>query len=656
MEFQAATSLCVVCEACDSVVGRAGDAIENYGKVAELVQTESPFQVGMRGQFKGTNFEITGRTQWRHAAGGVWDEWYAAFYDGARWGWIADAQGRQYLTFPKKVPEDHQLPPLEQTVVEQIIKLPTLGAMKIVECGEATAIAAEGEFPIAFHPGAKMRYADLQGPAGKFATMSQDPGSELELYVGKQVSLADLGVETALSREEELPTASAVSVSCPQCGGALELHAPAQTERVTCPNCMSLLDADQGNLAFLYKLGEVKVKPILPIGSKGELRGRQYTVIGFLERFIRYNKKVYRWEEYLLYTPRQPFRWLIQNQHHWTLAEAVSAGDCQTGAGTANARFKGREYRLFDISSPKVGVVLGEFYWKVAMGEQTRAWDYVRPPLMLSREESVPTEQEFSTDAVSERASANAPSIVSEVNYTLGEYVPHEEIDQAFQVKTRTPSSVAPNQPYPYSVSTWLAGGLLAAVLLAGALVNVNSPRKVVLQESFQLNEPTTVVAEAPDPNAPNLPASPPPLVTPAAPTGLPIRTEKISRQFMLQSGHNVAITMKLGNRSYWAHVEGSLYRFEDQHRRPFAAGLPTYAAEQTRYFSAPRAGAYSLNLTFTQQPGSQHQSVEVEIRQGVPRAGAWLIALSVVGMLFVGNVLGWKFFEKRRWSESDFG
>ena len=41
---------------------------------------------------------LVGMAQIRHAQGGIWQEWYARF-DSGRWGWLAEAQGRFYLTF-----------------------------------------------------------------------------------------------------------------------------------------------------------------------------------------------------------------------------------------------------------------------------------------------------------------------------------------------------------------------------------------------------------------------------------------------------------------------------------------------------------------------------------------------------------------------------
>ena len=62
-------------------------------------------RVGLEGMYDGRKFRLTGRTQLAHPAGGVWDEWYAAFADG-RWGWLSEAQGRYYLLFEQAASAD----------------------------------------------------------------------------------------------------------------------------------------------------------------------------------------------------------------------------------------------------------------------------------------------------------------------------------------------------------------------------------------------------------------------------------------------------------------------------------------------------------------------------------------------------------------------
>src|SRR5262245_5805712 len=131
--FKMGTSVVVICEFCQSVVARGDRKLEDLGKVAALVDTGSPLDIGLRGVYQGVPFELTGRAQLGHEAGGMWDEWYAAFQDG-RWGWLAEAQGRFYLTFQQTLPEQALIPPFEAIRPgEPIVALQTSVPLTVAE-------------------------------------------------------------------------------------------------------------------------------------------------------------------------------------------------------------------------------------------------------------------------------------------------------------------------------------------------------------------------------------------------------------------------------------------------------------------------------------------------------------------------------------------
>ncbi|HEY3128431.1 MAG TPA: DUF4178 domain-containing protein, partial [Acidobacteriota bacterium] len=227
IEFKTGSSIVVVCDFCHSVVARGDRKLEDLGKVAELVETGSPLDVGLRGAYQGVPFELTGRAQLGHEAGGIWDEWYAAFQDG-RWGWLAEAQGRFYLTFQQSLPEQSLIPPFESIGLgEPVAALPTSVPLMVAEKGVATQRGAKGEIPYKLTPGAEYAYADLSGPQGIFATLDYSESPPM-VFVGRQVTLAELGLAGVAAPEKEARRVAGVQLNCPQCGGPLDLRAPDQ--------------------------------------------------------------------------------------------------------------------------------------------------------------------------------------------------------------------------------------------------------------------------------------------------------------------------------------------------------------------------------------------------------------------------------------------
>jgi hypothetical protein len=466
VEFKTSSALVTICTFCHSAVARGDQRLEDWGKVAALAATGSPLHLGMTGRYGDAAFEIVGHVQYQHSAGGMWDEWYAAFSND-RWGWLAEAQGRIYLTFEKPSAE---LPPFGSLTAGETVSLGDAGDWTIAEVGRATGRGAEGEMPYAFTPGGAHDFADIAGPQGRFGTLDYS-GEAPRLFVGQQITLADLGLTAAAvakAIEEAGPVEiGAKQVACPNCGGSLDLKAPDQTQRVACPYCSALLDCDQGNLKYLLTLDAARLDLKVPLGKSGELLGTKYTAIGYLQRSVTFDRE-YTWDEYLLYEPVAGFRWLVNSDGHWNFVEPVSPGDIQPTSG--GVRFKDRTFKIFQRADATVKHVLGEFYWKVAVGETVLAEDYIAPPAMISIEHSFQTQRRKKRPK--DEAASQELEATGEVNVSLGTYLPHETLEKAFGIGPLPRGwGVAPNQPPPANKAIYKYWLLFAASLLVIDLV-----------------------------------------------------------------------------------------------------------------------------------------------------------------------------------------
>ena len=668
VEFRFENSVTLSCPHCGSLIGRSGDALEDYGKASDLTQSDSPLQAGISGTVKGRTFDISGRIQLQHPEGAIWSEWFVAFNSGERWGWLAEAQGRYYLTFPKDLPAEADIPDYDEVAIEHKITIPGCGRMVVVEKGEAKVVAAEGEIPISVQPGGDVRFLDLQGSSGKYATLDDNDG-QWELFLGREISLRQLGISDAIeSRQSELAVAAAVTASCPNCGGAIEVKEPAKAERYACVYCDALLDCNDGNLKFLKALKQ-KASPTLALGTKGELRDRTYTVIGYVRR----RADGFNWDEYLLQTPRLPFHWLIHSDGHWSLGKPVSAGDVTTTY--SNAAYKGQNFKLYEASRPVVKAVYGEFYWQVRLGEQVAAWDFVRPPFMLSREVTQPNKKQPNKKKVrrkrrgkgrdsvdqatasqsgyrdrAEVANAYQQQIADlndesgdedsqataniEVNYTLAEYVPVSEIEKAFGKNLPGATGVAPHQPYAYKYLYFpILCVLLVGLLVGGLFTVVKRPRKVgagvvdVVQQGARIEQgPLTIT-----------------------------------------SGSNVGVTIQSSTltRKEWVLVTG---RFYDEKRKTFVSqkgsgfsALVRGQGARLKVLSAMPSSQYTLQATVTHGSGTStstrkvlDEKVSIRVEQNV-RSGGNLFALLVVLAVPLGLVgLGHFVFAGWRWQNSN--
>lgn len=613
LPFTQATSLVAVCPSCRSVVARTDRTLESLGKVADLHDTASPLAVGLAGTYAGKSFHLTGRAQLRHAQGGVWDEWYAAFSDG-RWGWIAEAQGRFYLTFARK--EVPKLPRFEELKPEHpAIRLGDGSELVVAETGEAAYAAAEGEIPFRLVPGATYRYADLYGPNRIFATLDYSEPAGL-FFAGWEVTLEELGLGDAAARTTERRVASA-KVSCPQCGGALELRAPDRTERVGCPYCGSLLDANEGNLRFLKSLGKSRWSPVLRLGSSAEFDGVSQTVIGFLVRSTEIDHITYYWREYLLYSLKLGFRWLVESDHHWTYVSPVPPSHVRSEWNYAE--WNGKSLKTFQRATAEVEYVTGEFYWKVEKGEKVRAVDYVRPPEMLSSE-------------------ATGGEKSSEISWSHAVYVPWQEIARKFALPNMPrPQGVGPCQPFLHrDIYPWW-GLFVAAAVVLFVVLRMSSPEKILMQENVKFPAMTGAT-------------------TPSVVFSGPVQTS---------GGKNLQVLVHANVNNTWFFVDGDLVEEKSQRVQHFELPVEYYhgvddgeswsegSQENDTFLSAPPAGSYVVRMEGSWQTWSAPMTVSVTIREGVARWSYFVVLLLALSVI-PGLVLLWeRSFERSRWSES---
>ncbi|MEO6776531.1 MAG: DUF4178 domain-containing protein [Kofleriaceae bacterium] len=446
IEFRYDDSFVRVCASCHNAVLRTDRSVESLGKVADLVPMESPLALFAEGHHGSVSFLLVGMAQIRHEAGGLWQEWYAKL-DGGLWGWLAEAQGRYYLTF-----EEPWLAAPTELAVGQRVDVPYRGTTRAMTVGEvtsATYVTARGELPFKLVPNETFRYADLSDGQGTFATIDfGDAETPPKLYVGQQVNVGDLhltGGEVGPPAGGEIKSQR---LACPVCNAPIELRAPGESLRAVCGYCNTLLDTTSGALAILGKLAQ-KAQPAIPLGKVGTFSEGPLTVIGFVQRSALVEGTWWPFDEYLLYAPGVGFRWLVQSDGHWSYVQPIATGAVE--ATVKGVRYDGISFARYQQAKLRVDQVLGEFYWQVREGETVEGEDSIAPPAMISRETSA-----------------------TEATDSLSTYLTVREVEHAFadakadaELQLASPTGIAPNQPDAWrAASTVMALAFMALIVL----------------------------------------------------------------------------------------------------------------------------------------------------------------------------------------------
>lgn len=380
MSFGVGTSMSQVCKYCRHVVVRTDRDFRNMGRVADLALTPSPVAVGDQGSIEGGSMTVLGRVQLDHGEG-PWDEWYIAFNSGS-WGWLASAQGNWYLT--AEVPSPPPLPFWDQVSVEQDIPLAPGMTFRVVEVKRGTITSGEGELPFAVQAGQERYYIDLVGPQGGFATIDYgDRSAPPQLFIGRQLPESALQIKPM--GERPVTEVSTDALTCPNCGGSVPALAPNKSERLACPYCGAVSDIAARRV--LEMQDAARMRPDIPLGSRGSVQGQEYVVCGYVERSATIEGELFTWQEYLLYGPGLGFRWLVKDEGTWLWITPISASEVDLSAMPHRATWQGQTYTQRNHNQAHVSYVLGEFYWKVRKGETVDAVDLMGPGgTILSRE------------------------------------------------------------------------------------------------------------------------------------------------------------------------------------------------------------------------------------------------------------------------------
>lgn len=465
-----------VCGACRSVVTFGADAARVAGRLSVLPAPRSELWVGATGRVRGKRFTVIGRVRYGWARG-YWDEWFLAGDDAAPI-WLSEDEGELSLESPLG-----EAPGVTLGGLEPGASLEAGGrTWRVSERGVSRCEGGEGQLPFVIVQGEEVPFADLEGPGRTVGTLEVDADGA-RLFEGEILRPGELELDQGRSSAgitEDLPVArkavgdsperltqmsgSLRAVSCTQCGGGMEVETRGGVpERVRCPycdnvealrptavtcpscaksvpvrsgdeagvvtcgGCRSLISLRSSAPTVLAKLAGKGRRPPVALGSKVNLRGVTWEATGWLLYEGRSEGETFQWDELLLFSDRAGYAWLELSDGHASIGVKVVGGPAVGTDAPEALSWRGQDWRLAEQCTARVLWVEGELPWVAMAGDQVRTAEFARPPQMLSAEWTE-----------------------GEVEWTIADYVPHDELRAAVSDPSRLPrpEGVAPHQPY----------------------------------------------------------------------------------------------------------------------------------------------------------------------------------------------------------------
>jgi hypothetical protein len=168
------------------------------------------------------------------------------------------------------------------------------------------------------------------------------------------------------------------SIKCPNCNAPLSLLGGGRVKSVTCAYCKSVIDLNN-NYKILSQFKNVAIPPSpFKVGMKGKIEGVEWTIIGWIV-YKDYSDILYRWSEFLLFSPLYGYAWLVYEDGEIFLSRRVRDLDLRKWQKEESQTlfFRGGHYILKEESYYSIiDFVQGELNYIAKYGDKIRCWDY----------------------------------------------------------------------------------------------------------------------------------------------------------------------------------------------------------------------------------------------------------------------------------------
>lgn len=279
--------------------------------------------------------------------------------------------------------------------------------------------------------------------------------------------------------------------------------------------------------------------------------------------------------------------------------------------------YEGRTYEHFQTSAPVVSYVIGEFNWRVEVGERATARDFICPPFILSEDRTG-----------------------KDSTWSLGEYLDAKEVWEAFKLPGQPPQprGVHAAQPNPHEpLLESMKGPFFTAM---AACMGIFMLMAAVSQEREVLDAPFTYSTSMPEKSA-------------------------VTTEFELggrTSNVRVRVEGELDNA--WAWISMALINAETDEAIDFGAEISNehgvedgeaWSESQkydTVFLPAVKPGRYYLRVE--PETNASRFDYRVKVMRDVPRFLYVIYAAVLLAIPFLWVLWRRHSFEIERWKESD--
>lgn len=218
------------------------------------------------------------------------------------------------------------------------------------------------------------------------------------------------------------------SIDCKHCGAPISLRGGHRVKSIVCTYCGSVLHAEDGYEQIRGFIKAPRPHSHIKLGMSGTIKGVQHIVIGI----VQYRTAAgYAWIAAQLFSPTHGYAWLEYEGGHFVFSRTVRDIPEREPVKSTKATIKarGRIFKVYDFYSAKVAFVEGELTFIAKQGDRVEIIEAMAPPYLYVKEKSA-----------------------SEIEYSLGEYLPPEEIYASFKIEGKPVKRTTIHAAQPFNL------------------------------------------------------------------------------------------------------------------------------------------------------------------------------------------------------------
>lgn len=599
---------CIYCNQCNTINFKNENNILEVLLIPQIKVAHPLIKTGTSGIWKNQKFTITGRSKFWFEEG-IENYWTIIFEDNTI-GYLKCSEGFYSIMFQSNIDISKTNFNFSNLKSNQNIKLSDEESIKYIAHRKSNYIESEGNFYLPKFSIDLTFYSFISDKEHSFEIIKFN-------HKDKRVFSEEFIEIESLLLKNINDSDNSFKINCCCCNKEIDVLYPDTTVALVCKHCNTqlLLNKNELEKTGLNEVEESKIA--FNLNDAIVLENINYIVTGIA---IKQEQNYYKskWREYSLYNKEKGYVFLNEYNGHWLKVQKIKfKDDIEVGNGFTTLTFDNKIFDLYNTYSYKTIFAKGEFCYNLFDVENTKCYEYIAPPYLVSKEKNKQI-----------------------INWYKGNYVSKSVLKRQTNIKL----------PYSIGVGAVDTKGSIKSNTIA--IVGL-----ALLALSFLLHMLTTSVKTSKQlfKNSYTLPDS------------SQIFTTTINDIFLNKNSSNIQLNVYAPLNNNWLEISAKLVNTKDGTEYNVEKGLEYYSGYDSEgswsegsttdeiFINQVPNGTYVLSIQATQNNSLDIKRFDIEAIYDVPNNSNFFICIGlIIALCFIMFLINYS-YDYNRWRDSPY-